>query len=415
MKIEILVTGDEILKGDVTDMNSRYISSGLVKAGISPSRFSTTGDDESEIEAIIKEISERAEIAIVTGGLGPTSDDVTASAAAKAAGSDLSENKAALDMIITRLAALGSKLSPSNRKQAMIPSSSVCIENHAGIAPGFSMNIKGCRFFFLPGVPSEMRHMFDNQILPAICELKGIKGRFIEHRITLQGVAEALANELLSGFKRAYPSVSLSFRALSPGVFVKISKEEQDKSDELLMKKALLWIIDKFGSSVISTSGQTIEEVLAEMLSAKKLRIALAESCTGGLISHMITSVPGSSDYFLLSAVTYSNSAKISVLGVEPETLKKFGAVHEKTAMEMAEGARRVSGADFGLSVTGIAGPGGGSPDKPVGTVCIGISGPSGTRATKFLIPGFDRAMTKKRFACQAMDMLRKEIMNNSL
>lgn len=413
MKTEILITGDEILKGEITDTNSSYISSRLMDVGIKPSRLSITGDDEHEIASIINEISRRAEIAIVTGGLGPTSDDVTASSAAKAAGTDLVENTEALDMIVSRLNEIGSSLNSSNRKQALIPSSAQYIENYAGIAPGFTMQINNCKFFFMPGVPFEMKRMLESSVLPAICEIKGIKSRFIEHKITIHGVPEALANELLSGFRRAFPSIGLAFRALSPGVFIKIFKEEKDSADATIMKKALMWISDKFGTSVISTSGQTLEEAVGSILSSKKIKIALAESCTGGLISHMITSVPGSSDYFLLSAVTYSNSSKISILGVDPETLKKFGAVHEKTAMEMAEGAKKVSGADYGLSITGIAGPGGGTPDKPVGTVCIGISGPSGTRATKFLTPGFDRAMTKRRFACQAMDMLRKEILKN--
>jgi len=413
MKTEILITGDEILKGDVPDTNSSYISVRLLETGIRPSRFSITGDDESEIADIITEISKRAEIAIVTGGLGPTSDDVTASAAAKAAGVNLIENADALEIIVKKLNKIGSRLNTSNRKQANLPATATCIENTVGIAPGFTIMINSCLFFFLPGVPSEMKKMMVDSVMPAISNLRGISSRFIEHKITLHGVAEALANELLSGFKRAFPSISLGFRALSPGVIIKISMEEKDKNDELLTKKALSWISDKFGSSVISLSGQSMEESLGDLLKFKKIKVAVAESCTGGLIGHMLTSVPGSSDYFLLSAVTYANASKIAVLGVDPETLKKYGAVHEKIAMEMAEGVRRISGADYGLSVTGVAGPGGGTSDKPVGTVCIGISGPSGIRATKFLVPGFDRAMTKRRFAYQALDMLRKEVLKN--
>jgi len=413
MKTEILVTGDEILKGDITDTNSSYISGKLLEIGIKPSRFSITGDDESEIAQIIREIAERAEIAIVTGGLGPTSDDVTASAASKAADIDLVENTMALEMIVKKLNEIGSRFNASNRKQAYIPKIATCIENTAGIAPGFSIIINNCRFFFLPGVPSEMKKMLGRSVLPAISELKGTNSRFIEYKITLYGIAEAMANELLSDFKRAFPSIDLGFMALSPGVIIKISVEEKDKNDEFIIKKALSWITDKFGASIISVSGQSMEEALGDLLKSQKIKIAIAESCTGGLIGHMLTSVSGSSEYFLLSAVTYANSSKISVLGVDPQTLKDYGAVHEKTAAEMADGARRVSGSDFGLSITGIAGPDGGTPDKPVGTVCIGISGPSGTRATKFFMPGFDRAMTKRRFACQALDMLRKEVLKN--
>lgn len=413
MKTEILVTGEEILKGDIADTNSGYISSKLLESGIRPSRISVTGDDEDEIARIVKEISERAEIAVVTGGLGPTSDDVTAPAAATAAGVDIEENLEAIEMILAKLEQIGSRLNVSNKKQAYLPKTATLIENSAGIAPGFSMVINGCRFFFMPGVPSEMKKMFDDHVHPAILDMIGASMKIIEHRITLHGIAEALANELLSGFRRSFPSVGLSFRALSPGVVIKISVLEKDENDDLVMKKALAWITEKFGDSVISLSGQSIEEVVGELLKTRNLKVALAESCTGGLMGHMLTSVSGSSDYFLLSAVTYSNSAKISVLGVSADTIKTHGAVHEKTAMEMAEGARKASGADYGLSVTGIAGPSGGTPDKPVGTVCIGISGPSGKRAARYFIPGFDRAMTKKRFACQALDMLRKEVLKN--
>lgn len=413
MKTELLVTGDEILKGDITDTNSKYISAQLLEKGIKTSRISIAGDDESAISAILEEISSRADIAIVTGGLGPTSDDVTALSASMASGSDLEEKPEAVDMIVSSLKKIGAIINPSNLKQALLPAASECIQNTAGIAPGFRMQINQCTFFFLPGVPDEMKKMLDTEVIPAVCELKGVNGKFLEHRITLHGIAEASANEILSDFRDIFPSVTLGFRAISPGVIIKISIEEKNINDEAVINSALLWITEKFGSRVVSTSGKSLEETVGNLLASKKMTVSVAESCTGGLIGHLLTSVSGSSDYFLLSAVTYANSAKISVLGVSPETLEKYGAVHEYTALEMAEGVRRISGSDLGLSVTGIAGPSGGTADKPVGTVCIGISGASGTMADTFFIPGFDRAVTKRRFAFQALDILRKGIIGN--
>lgn len=413
MIAEIIITGDEICSGGVVDSNSAYIAQRLEGEGIQVVRHNSVCDDIDIIVSILKEIGTRADITVVTGGLGPTSDDLTVEAAAKAAGVGLVVNDMAQSSIEDFFKTRNRSITDIDRKQAMLPEGAECICNPVGTAPGFQLKIGRCRFFFLPGVPFEMRRMLADSVLPRVESLCGNEREFSFIRnISIFGLTEADINRRLAGLAEKFPGIKPGFRAIFPEIHVKLYARGKDKNicNELLIK-ASEWVLSKIGENVFSVDGESMEAVVGGLLRRKKANLAVAESCTGGLLSHWITNVAGSSDYFLFSGVTYSNEAKIKVLGVLPETIELYGAVHEETAKEMAEGARRVSGAAYGLATTGIAGPGGGTDEKPVGTVCVGIATPDAVKGYRFNFTSGNRSMNKKIFAMKALDLLRRELL----
>lgn len=413
MIAEIIITGDEICSGGVVDSNSAHIAQQLDGQGIQVVRHNSVCDDIDAIVSILKEIGTRADITVVTGGLGPTSDDLTAEAAANAAGVGLVVNDVAQSSIEDFFKTRKLSMTDIDRKQAMLPEGAECLCNPVGTAPGFQLKIGRCHFFFLPGVPFEMRRMLADSVLPRIERLYGAEREFSFIRnISIFGLTEADINQRLAALSEKFPGIKPGFRAIVPKIHVKLYARGKDKNicSELLIK-ASEWVLSKIGDNVFSVDGESMEAVVGGLLRRKKATLAVAESCTGGLLSHWITNVAGSSDYFLFSGVTYSNEAKIKVLGVLPETIKRYGAVHEETAKEMAEGARHVSGAAYGLATTGIAGPGGGSDEKPVGTVCIGIATPDVVKGYRFNFTSGNRSMNKKIFAMKALDVLRRELL----
>ena len=414
MIAEILATGDEIRSGALVDSNSAHISRRLEEAGIEVVRHTCIGDDRNMLIDIFTEISIRADICLVTGGLGPTEDDLTAEAAAAAAGVGLLEDEKALAAIEAFFKARDREMSASNRKQAMLPAGAQRLDNPIGTAPGFALRIDRCRFFCLPGVPAEMKRMLQEQVMPRCRRLDGT-GEGILKTVTIStfGYPESVAGERVAGFAERFPEFKLGLRAKFPEIQVKIYARGDDPEKlEVELDQARQWLLERVGEKTFSTTGQSMQEVVGATMTAAGSTVAVAESCTGGLISHWLTNVAGSSAYFRLSAVTYANEAKTAVLGVSPQTLEAHGAVHEKTAAEMAEGVRRIAGADYGLSTTGIAGPDGGTPDKPVGTVCIGVASERGTAARRFFFPFPGRLMNKKIFAMTALDRLRRELLS---
>ncbi len=397
MKAEILATGDEILTGAVIDSNSAHIAQELEEAGIEVVRHGCVGDDIEAIATILKEISTRADMAVVTGGLGPTLDDITAEAAARAAGVELVFDREAMSC------------------QAMLPEGAECLFNSVGTAPGFVLRTGRCVFFFLPGVPSEMRRMFSGGVLPWIDKLqKGERSFSLVKTISTFGLTEASVNERLAGLTEKFSGIKLGLRARFPVIYVKLYVRGKDKERaDILLEKASEFVLNKIGEFAFSADGESMETVAGSLLRREKATIAVAESCTGGLISNLLTNVPGSSDYFLFSGVTYSNKAKIKVLGVSEATLKKYGAVHEETAKEMADGVRRIAGATYGISTSGIAGPGGGTNEKPVGTVCIGIATADSVEAYRLNFQFNERLRNKMIFAITALDLLRQKLLKH--
>ena len=413
MKAEILATGDEILTGAVIDSNSAHIAQKLEEAGAEVVRHGCVGDDVEAIAAILKEISTRADLAVVTGGLGPTLDDITAEAAAMAAGVELVLDQEAMFSIENFLKTQGRDVIALNKKQAMLPEEAECLFNSVGTAPGFVLRTGGCVFFFLPGVPSEMRKMLSDGVLPWIDKLqKGERSFSLVKTISTFGLTEASVNERLAGLTEKFSGIKLGLRARFPVIYVKLYVRGKDKKRaDILLEKASEFVLNKIGECAFSADGESMETIVGSLLCKEKATIAVAESCTGGLISHLLTNVPGSSDYFLFSGVTYSNKAKIKVLGVSGATLKKYGAVHEETAKEMADGVRRLAGATYGISTSGIAGPGGGTNEKPVGTVCIGIATADSVEAYHLNFQFNERLRNKMIFAITALDLLRRKLL----
>ncbi|MCP4346134.1 MAG: competence/damage-inducible protein A [Desulfobacterales bacterium] len=412
MIAEILSTGDEIRSGALVDSNSAYMAQKLEEAGIEVMRHCCVGDDMEQIVSVLKEIGTRSDVALVTGGLGPTEDDLTTEAAAKAVGVELVLDNEALSQIEEFFKKRNYPMSASNRKQAMLPKGAGCLYNPVGTAPGFVLKIDRCHFFFMPGVPHEMYKMLSDKVLPRIHELQGDNRQFcMVKTISTFGLGESAAGEKLAGLAEQFPGIKLGLRAKFPEIQVKLYGYGEDENIlNSLIDNASQWVLQQMGNKVFSVEGRSMEAETGELLRQKNATIALAESCTGGLISHWLTDVPGSSDYFLFSGVTYSNEAKTEVLGVSPDTLAQYGAVHEETAKEMAQGARQISGATYGLSTSGIAGPDGGTEDKPVGTVCIGLATPHGTESRRFIFPFGRRSMNKTIFAMTALNILRRAL-----
>jgi len=300
-----------------------------------------------------------------------------------------------------------------NQKQALLPEQAVCLRNEKGSAPGFSLIINNCRFFFLPGVPFEMSYMFNTYVLPLIQDYFGSDfQKVVVKTLASFGLYESYLSERLEGFSDRFPEISLGFRSKFPEIQIKLYARERDGYDrEEDLLEAVSYLRGRLGQVIFSESGQSMQEVVGELLRQNQACLALAESCTGGLMANWMTNVAGSSEYFLFSGVTYSNRAKVDILGVSEDTLRIYGAVHEQTAREMAEGVKGISGADYGLVTTGISGPGGGSPEKPVGTVCIGLSTPEETLAKRYNFPFDNRLANKKIFAMTALDILRKHLL----
>ena len=411
MIAHILSTGDEVLLGDIVDTNSAFLCTELKTLGINVQKITVVGDDMDALAAGIGDISLTADLCLVTGGLGPTRDDLTAIACARAANEQLQLNASALESMQAYFGRQGFVYTRENEKQAMLPSGAFPLVNLNGTAPGFYMDINHCLFFFMPGVPSEMKVMFEQQIKPILADKFKLDDEILIQRFTVFGLPESTVGALLAGFDKNFFRMHLGFRADFPVIEVKIiyphgaEQRQQAASDMASAKK---WVLARLGDKVVSDQGLTLVEAVGQLLTRQKLTLAIAESCTGGLISNMVTDVAGSSDYFLFSGVTYSNAAKMAVLNVAEQTLVQYGAVHERTALEMAVGARLKAGADFAISTTGIAGPGGGSPDKPVGMVCIGLAGPSFSRAKTYQFSFDDRGKNKKMFAMMALEQLRR-------
>jgi len=413
MIIEILTTGDEILTGAVVDTNSAHIAQALKEIGLLGVRHSCVGDDMNHLVSTLQEIANRADVAVVTGGLGPTTDDITAEAASKSAGVELVLNRSALRSVEDYFRTRNRPASSSNKKQALLPFGAEPIYNPVGTAPGFTLRIEKCLFYFLPGVPFEMHRMLSDSILPSLETLRGRRGELRRVKtISTFGLTESATGERMKGFSAEFPGIKLGFRAKFPEIQIKLYGSGKDSETiDKLMNKATESVLKKIGENVFSVEDMSMEGVVGRLLSEKKATLAVAESCTGGLISHMLTNIPGSSKYFLLSGITYSNEAKTKMLDVSPDIINQFGAVHEKTAKKMAEGVRRIAGATYGLAVTGIAGPDGGTDDKPVGTVCLGLADARSARGFRFYFPFNNRSRNKKIFAMKALDILRQELM----
>ncbi|HET9917524.1 MAG TPA: competence/damage-inducible protein A [Candidatus Binatia bacterium] len=368
----IISTGDELTTGKVVDTNSTFIADRLFALGIRVAAVMKVGDDRESLLWALRQAKELGDIVIGTGGLGPTADDLTTEMVAEFLGVKIILDDGVAAALKARFEKRGVAFTQNNFKQAVFPAGAVIIVNPNGTAPGFRVDLgQGKELMWLSGVPHEMRAMLRESVLPRIIEQNGGQSTIHEATFKIHGITESKLDDLMKPLDFGN-TAKLAFRAHFPDLTLRLTVSGGAAQVEKFtaLRSQIEIILQDF---IYADSELTMEEVVGRLLLYKQLTLALAESCTGGLISHRITRVAGSSAYFLGAAITYSNAEKIRALGVNPETLARAGAVSRETALEMSRGIRQRTGADIGLSVTGVAGPSGGSPDKPVGTVWVSI------------------------------------------
>lgn len=412
MKVEIITIGDEILIGQVVDTNSAWLGQQLNSIGASVQRIVSISDEREAIRSAVSEALGRADVVLVTGGLGPTNDDITKVTLCELFGCGTVFHAEVADHIEQLFRRFGRTVSEVNRQQAAIPELAEPLLNKMGTAPGMWFDRGDNVLVSMPGVPYEMKGIMTDEVLPRL--VKRFNAPTILHRTVLtMGMGESWLAERISEWEKALPKhIRLAYLP-SPGrVRLRLSAIGNDKQavrSGLEQQVKLLW--DLIPELVYGFDEDTIEGVVANLLRVRGITVSTAESCTGGTISQMLTSVPGASNYFPGGVVTYSNESKVRELGVRQSTLEHFGAVSEETVTEMALGAKNRFGTDFSVAVSGIAGPDGGTPDKPVGTVWMAVSGPNGTVAKKHLF-GDDRQRNIERSALTAINLLRKQILS---
>lgn len=384
-KAVILSTGDELTTGRVVDTNSTVIADELYSAGMQVVAVFKIGDDKDKLLWALQQAQDLGEIVIGTGGLGPTADDLTTEAVAQFLGKSLKQDDAVAQALKQRFASRALPWTENNLKQALFPEGATIIPNPVGTAPGFRVQLSpGKTLFWLSGVPQEMIAMLQESVIPWLLQTGKAAPDITSCTFKIAGLTESKLDDLLRPVALG-PQSKLSFRAHYPDLTLRLSVIGGEKE---LFERLRHEIRQILGASIYAESDQTLEEVVGQLLQKNRQTLALAESCTGGYISHRITRVAGSSAYFMGSAVTYSNEAKVRLLGVSPQTLERYGAVSREVALEMSNGIKGQSGTTYGLSVTGVAGPTGGSPDKPVGTVWVSIAGPAQSAAQLFRFHG---------------------------
>lgn len=413
MTAEILTIGDEILIGQVHNTNQAQIAEYLSGIGVAITRMTSVGDDPDRIVAAFERAMGEHPLTVVTGGLGPTHDDVTRSAACTFFKTDLVEDAQALENIRRIFSQRGLDLLPSTRAQALVPRGCTVLQNPIGTAPGFLFDREGRVLVILPGVPYEMRAMMECNVIPFLQER--VQGSVIRHRtIRTTGIAESLLAHRLGPVEelvRPASGVTLAFLPSPTGVRLRITaRSATPREAEAALREAERIILERAGPVVYGFEREELEEVVGRMLSERAWTIAVAESCTGGLVMDRLTNVPGSSRYVERGYVVYSNISKVQELGVAAQLLEKHGAVSREVAEAMAFGARMRANADIGVSTTGIAGPAGGSAEKPVGLVWIGYSDREETTALRFQF-GNDRRRVKERASQAALDVLRRKLL----
>ncbi|MCW8849901.1 MAG: competence/damage-inducible protein A [Melioribacteraceae bacterium] len=414
MKIHIVTIGDEILIGQILNSNASYIGELLINNSYKITSSSTISDDEDAIINEIKSAMDKNDIVLCTGGLGPTHDDVTLSAIVKAFNTELVENSAVLNDIKELFNKRNRELTETNRKQALVPKIGVPIRNNNGTAPGIYIEQKSKIFAAMPGVPLEMKAMMQDFVLPKIIEKFPAKYFTKLKTLLTTGIPESFLFDEIKTIDGIIEKGNLAFLPSQFGVRIRITSKEltEEKANEKIFELEQQ-IRAKVGRYIYGRDEQRLEEVVGKLLKDRGLRIAIAESCTGGLISSRITNVGGSSKYFERAMITYSNGAKVEMLGIDEDLLIKYGAVSLEVARLMAEGIRGVSGTDIGLAVTGIMGPGGATENKPVGLVYIGICDENVCTAKEFRF-GDNRLFNKDRTSQAALEMLRRNLLGIS-
>lgn len=417
LRIEALSIGDELLDGRLADTNSQHLADELAQLGLTLHRVVLAPDDIDALCLAFQEASERADIVVTSGGLGPTTDDLTAEAIAQAVGCGLRLDEAVWEKIQKGFADRGWPLPPNNIRQAQLPETSTTLPNEAGVAPGFCTPCGRAKLLSFPGVPREYRWMVKKHLLPLLLQLgQGDDGeRHVTRTLRCLGITESALDQALAGLEEKNPDLKLQYRTSFPENHVRLlvhgaaGKALDARADALAAEAKSL-----IGTSVYGEGNASLEERIVMRLQQEGATLTTAESCTGGMIGQRLTDVPGVSDCYAGGVIAYANALKMDVLGVYESSLATHGAVSEVVAAEMAEGARRRWGSTYALSVTGIAGPGGGTEDKPVGTVCFGLSGPVGTRTFQRYLPFRLRDRIRAMASAVALRALLRELQGDT-
>jgi nicotinamide-nucleotide amidase len=415
IRAEILTIGDEILFGQITDTNTQWIGSQLTDIGIRPVRKTSVGDNKADILDAFSAASKRVNVIIVTGGLGPTRDDITKHTFCEYFGTELEINQEALELITAFFAKRGRAMTELNIQQAALPKNCTYIPNLWGTAPGMWFEKDDVIYVSLPGVPYEMKSLMEFEILPRL------KSRFvsniIQHKsVRTIGIGESFLAETIAPWEDALPEhIKLAYLPHFGQVRLRLTGTGTDQAQlDADLAEQVASLMPYIEEWVFGFDTDELETVIGSLLVKHNATVGTAESCTGGFVANQITSVPGASQYFQGSVVSYSNEVKVNVLGVSPQTLEAFGAVSEQTAREMAEGARKVLNTTFAISTTGIAGPDGGTAEKPVGTVWIACATPEET-FTQLLTLRNNRKINIELTASYALNLLRKTILKTNL
>lgn len=413
LSAEIIAIGSELLTPEKTDTNSLWLTEKLNEIGIAVKLKTIVGDDRLRLEETIRDAVRRSEIVITTGGLGPTEDDITREISAKAIGRELVYHTELEADLRERFKKWGREMPEINKRQAFVIKDASVLPNPNGSAVGMSVAIDDKFLIVLPGPPRELKPMFVDHALP---QLKAAAGEiYVKRRILrVAGMGESAVDEAIAPIYTSYENVQTSILFNKTEIELQLIAQSNDEAEaEKILNELAVKIREKLGAAVFATNGELMEEIVGKLLADAGKTLSIAESCTGGLIGGRLTDVAGSSRYFVEGAITYANEAKIKTLGVAPEVIENHGAVSAETAEAMARGMREKAATDYAISVTGIAGPAGGSEEKPVGTVFIGYADAEKTKSIKIILPG-DRFLIRWRASQAALDYLRRLLEKNA-
>jgi nicotinamide-nucleotide amidase len=408
MKASIIAIGDELLIGQVLDTNSNWLSSEITSLGVKLQEVSIVADQSSSISSQLKNQLSNSDIVILTGGLGPTKDDVTKETLADFFGVDSKLDQETLDRITKWFEHRGIDMIEANRDQAVVPSNCIVLQNTLGTAPGMWFDHKGKAIVSLPGVPYEMMQLFKQEVVPRIIDLKGSESAIAHSTLVVADIAESMLSKHLEEYEKTLPSgIQLSYLPNFQNIRLRLTdyKPEQNNINDAYMR-----LKSEVNQYLIAEGDKQIEEIVGELLLGQNATVSFAESCTGGNIAHLMTSVPGSSRYFEGGLVAYSYNIKEDMLGIDIDILKEHGAVSEDVVEQMAVSVRNKMNTDYALAVSGIAGPGGGLPNKPVGTVWVAVCNKMEVRSKLFHFRG-DRQKVIQHTTSKALDFLRTLIM----
>lgn len=404
---DIITIGDEILIGQITDTNSAYIARELNAAGIRIRRKYSIGDQKEAITGALDESIGQVDAILFTGGLGPTNDDITKHTLNAYFGSRLVRNQETFDMLAAWFAARNRTFEPVNQAQADVPEVCTVMLNKLGTAPGMIFEKDGTHIFCMPGVPYEMEGLMQSGVLPFLKQKYALPP-LAHHTVLTVGIPESTLMMQIKDWEEALPAgVKLAYLPSYGSVKLRLTAWEPGTFSEVELADIARPLHNMLGDAIYGTGDRTMEEIVFNLLKEKRLRVSFAESCTGGFLAHRLTSMAGSSMVFNGSVVTYSYEAKTQELQVPSEILMQYGAVSEQVVMQMAEAVKTKFDAEYGVATSGIAGPDGGTPDKPVGTVWIAVSGPQGTKARRFLFTN-NRERNIRLTCLHAYNMLRR-------